>query len=46
MQKVTIIVLFLIILISTGCGSLYVRQWESQLWHAPNDTATETPEFG
>ena len=46
MQKVVIIVLFLIILISTGCGSLYVRQWESQLWHAPNETATETPEFG
>lgn len=44
--KITLIILILIALMTTGCATPYVRQWQSQLWHVPNETATEAPEFG
>lgn len=46
MQKVGIIVLIMTALITAGCATPYVRQWESHLWQVPNETANETPEFG
>ena len=44
--KIRIILLILITLMTTGCATPYVRKWQSQLWHLPNETATEAPEFG
>ena len=46
MPKLGIIALFLIAPLTAGCGTPYVRQWESQLWQVPNETASTTPEFG
>ncbi len=46
MPKSRIIFLFLIVPTIAGCATPYVRQWESQLWQVPNESAGATPEFG
>ena len=46
MPKLGIIALLLIAPLTAGCGTPYVRQWESQLWQVPNEPASATPEFG
>ena len=46
MTKIGLIILFLILLMNTGCATPYARQWQSQLWQVPNKTATEMPELG
>ena len=46
MPKFGMIALLLIVHMTVGCATPYVRQWESQLWRVPNETAGETSEFG
>lgn len=46
MPKFGMIALLLIVHMTVGCATPYVRQWESQLWRVPNETAGATPEFG
>lgn len=46
MPKFGIIALLLIVHMTVGCATPYVRQWESQLWQAPKESAVATPEFG
>ena len=46
MTRIGLIILLLIPLVNTGCSTPYARQWQSQLWQVPNETATEMPEHG
>ena len=42
--KALLILTFLTV--TTGCATPYARQWQSHLWHTPQEIHSETPEIG
>ena len=46
MGRMTILILLLASLITTGCATPYARQWQSQLWTRPNESDTKLQELG
>jgi len=46
MGRTTLLILLLSLLITTGCSTPYVRQWQSQLWTLPQESDVETKELG
>ncbi|MDE0300434.1 MAG: hypothetical protein OXN17_17485 [Candidatus Poribacteria bacterium] len=46
MTQITLLILLLTPLITTGCATPYARQWQSQLWTLPQESDVETEELG
>ena len=46
MGRITLLILLLTPLMTSGCSTPYVRQWQSQLWTLPNEADNEMQELG
>ena len=46
MGRISLLILLVTPLITIGCSTPYVRQWQSQLWTLPDESDTEMQELG
>ena len=46
MARITLLIFLFTSLITVGCSTSYVRQWQSQLWTLPDESDTEMQELG